>query len=33
MGFTMVDESEADDWHPKVIVLGKGNVIIDRRGR
>jgi aspartate 1-decarboxylase len=33
MAFTAIDESEADDWHPKIIVLGQGNVIIDRRGR
>ena len=28
MSYTVVDESEADDWHPKVIVLGAGNVIL-----
>ena len=33
MSYTLLDESEADDWHPKIIVLGNGNVVIDRRGK
>lgn len=33
MSYTLMDESEADEWHPKLIVLGNGNVVIDRRGK
>jgi aspartate 1-decarboxylase len=32
MSFTFADESAADDWAPRVVVLGEGNVIINERG-
>jgi len=32
MTFTQVEEKLAKNWQPKVVVLGKGNKIIDERG-
>jgi len=32
MSFTDIDEKEAKDWHPRVIVLGDNNKIINERG-
>jgi aspartate 1-decarboxylase len=32
MTFTMVEDKEAANWQPRVIVLGKGNQIINERG-
>lgn len=32
MSFAEVDIEKAKDWKPKVIVLGKNNKIIDKRG-
>jgi aspartate 1-decarboxylase len=32
MSFTMVDESMAPGWQPKVVVLGESNKIIHERG-
>ena len=32
MSFTEVEEAAARDWHPKVIVLGDKNAIINERG-
>ena len=32
MSFAHVDESRAKRWKPRVIVLGKGNGIVNKRG-
>ena len=32
MAFSEVEASQADAWQPRVIVLGPGNVISNRRG-
>jgi aspartate 1-decarboxylase len=32
MSFTQVEQSQAADWHPRVVVLGEKNVILDERG-
>jgi len=32
MSFTEVDQKNAKNWKPRVIVLGKGNRIINKRG-
>ncbi len=32
MSYAMLDEREAKKWHPKVIVLGENNSIINERG-
>ena len=32
MNFAVVDKKEAKKWKPRVIVLGKGNQIVDKRG-
>ena len=32
MSYTMVEEAQARDWQPRVIVLGAGNAIINHRG-
>jgi aspartate 1-decarboxylase len=32
MSFAALDEKEAKTWHPRVIVMGKQNVIINQRG-
>ncbi len=32
MNFALVDEKEAEDWTPRVIVLNEQNEIIDERG-
>jgi len=32
MSYAFLDEREAKNWHPKVIVLGGGNQIINERG-
>lgn len=32
MSFTEVEDSKARDWKPRVIVLGDGNQIVNRRG-
>ena len=32
MSFTMIEESAATKWEPRVIVLGAKNVIINHRG-
>jgi aspartate 1-decarboxylase len=33
MSFTEIERSQAAEWHPRVIVLGEQNGIIDRRGK
>jgi aspartate 1-decarboxylase len=32
MGYAAVSEKKAKKWKPRVIVLGKGNKIVDERG-
>ena len=32
MSYAMLDEREAKKWHPRVIVLGEGNKIVNERG-
>ncbi len=32
MNFAVVDKKKAKKWKPRVIVLGKGNKIVDSRG-
>jgi aspartate 1-decarboxylase len=32
MNFAVVDKKRAAKWKPRVIVLGKGNKIVDERG-
>ena len=32
MNFAVVDKKQAAKWKPRVIVLGKGNKIVDQRG-
>jgi aspartate 1-decarboxylase len=32
MSFTVADQSKAKRWKPRVIVLGKGNRIVNQRG-
>jgi aspartate 1-decarboxylase len=32
MSFTEVDAAQAKDWHPRVIVLGEGNAVVNERG-
>jgi aspartate 1-decarboxylase len=32
MNFAVVDKKKAAKWKPRVIVLGKGNKIVDQRG-
>ncbi len=32
MNFAVVDKKQAANWKPRVIVLGKGNKIVDERG-
>jgi len=32
MSFTEIDLLEADAWHPRVIVLGENNLIVNERG-
>jgi aspartate 1-decarboxylase len=32
MNFAVVDKKKAKTWKPRVIVLGKGNKIVDERG-
>ena len=32
MSYAVLDEREAKNWRPKVIVLGSGNKIINERG-
>jgi len=32
MNFAVVDKKHAAKWQPRVIVLGKGNKIVDERG-
>jgi len=32
MSFTIVEEAQAKEWQPRVIVLGPKNVIINHRG-
>jgi aspartate 1-decarboxylase len=32
MSFAVVDQKKADKWKPRVIVLGKGNKIVNTRG-
>lgn len=32
MNFASFTKAEAKKWHPRVIVLGKGNKIVDERG-
>ncbi len=32
MSFTLINDADAGDWHPRVVVLGDGNVIINERG-
>ena len=32
MNFAVVDQKKAAKWKPRVIVLGKGNKIVDERG-
>ncbi len=32
MSYTWIDEAQAKDWHPKVLVLGKKNAVVSERG-
>ena len=32
MSFTEVEAAQAGSWHPRVIVLGEKNAVIDERG-
>jgi len=32
MSFAWIEQSEAKRWHPRIIVLGEGNKIINERG-
>ena len=32
MSFTEIDSLETDAWHPRVIVLGENNLIVNERG-
>jgi aspartate 1-decarboxylase len=32
MSFAALTKTEAEKWQPRVIVLGKGNKIVDERG-
>ncbi len=32
MNFAVVDKKQASKWKPRVIVLGRGNKIVDERG-
>ena len=32
MSFAEIDSLEADAWHPRVIVLGENNLIVNERG-
>ncbi len=32
MSFALLEQSEAKRWHPRIIVLGEGNKIINERG-
>ena len=32
MSFAAVSKKKAEKWKPRVIVLGKGNKIVDKRG-
>src|SRR5688572_7042296 len=32
MSYTWVDGAAAKTWHPKVLVLGKKNIVLDERG-
>jgi aspartate 1-decarboxylase len=32
MSYALLDEREAKNWRPKVIVLGPGNAIVNERG-
>jgi aspartate 1-decarboxylase len=32
MSYAVLDEREAKKWHPRVIVLGEGNKIVNERG-
>lgn len=32
MSYAVLDEREAKTWHPKVLVLGAGNEIVNERG-
>jgi aspartate 1-decarboxylase len=32
MNFAAFDQAKAKKWKPRVIVLGKGNKIVDKRG-
>ncbi len=32
MNFAVVDRAKAKKWQPRVVVLGKGNKIVDERG-
>lgn len=32
MSYTVVDDSEAPNWQPRVIVLGENNAIVNERG-
>ena len=32
MSFTEIDSLEANEWHPRVIVLGENNLIVSERG-
>ena len=32
MSFTRLEEQEAQQWHPRILVLGEGNKIINERG-
>jgi aspartate 1-decarboxylase len=32
MSYALVDEASASSWHPRVLVLGKANKIINERG-
>jgi aspartate 1-decarboxylase len=33
MSFAWLDEEEARRWHPRIVVLGDGNKIINERGQ
>ncbi len=32
MNFALVDQKKVSKWKPRVIVLGKGNQVVDKRG-
>jgi aspartate 1-decarboxylase len=32
MSFASIEQSEANRWHPRIIVLGEDNKVINERG-